>query len=232
MTMQIPAGGSAATNTLPGGFEPGTLCVHSNGYHGDLRATGRAQHFVRDREIYRDGDDADHVFKVDAGVVRSYKFLRDGRRQVNAFHVPGHVFGLEVGARYSLSAAAASDCTVIAYRRRHLEQLAANNDKLSIQLFSSALRSLARAQEHSLSLGRRTAVEKVAMFLIGCSEYSPGSDDIILAMKRKDIADYLGLTIETVSRTFADLEHRAFIELAGVRQVRLRDTAALRDLCA
>jgi CRP/FNR family nitrogen fixation transcriptional regulator len=70
------------------------------------------------------------------------------------------------------------------------------------------------------------------MFLIGCSEYSPGSDDIILAMKRKDIADYLGLTIETVSRTFADLEHRAFIELAGVRQVRLRDTAALRDLCA
>ena len=67
---------------------------------------------------------------------------------------------------------------------------------------------------------------------MGCGEYSVGGKDILLEISRKDIADYLGLTIETVSRTFADLEHRAFIELSGARRVRLTDISGLRDLCA
>jgi CRP/FNR family nitrogen fixation transcriptional regulator len=232
MTIPIPAGGAAATNGLSGAFEIRNLGADGTRYEDDLRATGRARHFLRNREIFGHGHDANHVFKVEAAVVRTYKFLRDGRRQVDAFHGPGNVFSLEIGAKYSFSAAAASDCIVISYGRRNLEKLAANNEQLSLQLFSSALRSLARAQEHSLSLGRRTAVEKVATFLMGCTEYSRGGNDIFLAMTRKDIADYLGLTIETASRTFARLEEGSLIELIGTRQVRLTDTSALRNLCA
>lgn len=207
------------------------LGVGGNRYRGDLRATGR-RHFLRDREIYSEGDDADCVFKIESGVVRTYKFLRDGRRHINAFHGPGSVIGLEVGKAYGISAAAASDCAVISYGRRNLEALASENDELLLQLFSSVLCSLARQQEHSVSLGRRSAIEKLAIFLMGCGEYSAAGEDILLEMSRKDIADYLGLTIETVSRTFSDLEHRAFIELHGARHIRLTDITGLRDLCA
>lgn len=208
------------------------LELNGSGYEGDLRVTGRARHFLRDREIYGEGDDAEFVFKVASGVVRTYKVLRDGRRQVYAFHGPGSVFGLELGKAYGLSAAAASDCEVISYDRRNLERLAARNEGVSLQLYSTVLCSLARAQQHSLSLGRRSAIEKLAIFLMSCAELPVAGADVLLAMSRKDIADHLGLTIETVSRTFSDLEDRAFIALKGARHVYLLDVAGLRDLSA
>lgn len=210
-----------------------------------LLDNGRLRHFVRDREIYGDGDKADHIFKVTAGIVRTYKFLRDGRRHVDAFYRKGAVFGLELGERYSISAAAASDCTVISYRLNGLPMYAASDERALLHLLPSALDCLARAQAHSLSLGCRTAVERLAKFLIayhegtssaderpGSSDEGAGSsNDIVLTITRKDIADHLGLTIETVSRTFAELEHRALIELHGARQVRLADQEGLRELC-
>ncbi len=227
-----PNGGAAALNRHREVFETRPIGVDLPVNHGDIHAIGRTRRFTRDQVIYNDGDDADHVYQVDSGVVRTCKFLRDGRRQVSAFHAAGKLFGLESGPRYSLSAAAASDCSLTSYGRQHLERLAATDEALSLQLFASALSSLASAQEHSLSLGCRSAVEKVAMFLIGYADYANGGVDIILAMTRKDIADYLGLTIETVSRTFSHLEHRALIELHGARKVRLTDAASLRELCA
>jgi len=222
---------SAATSQAADSLEIRDPGMGVNGYLGDLRATGRARRFVRDQRIYNEGADADCVFKVESGVVRTCTFLRDGRRQINAFHGPGNVFGLEIGPVYGLSAAAASDCVVVSYCRRTLEMLAAHNEQLSLQLYSSVLCGLARAQEHSVSLGRRSAIEKLAIFLVGCTQYSIGGDDIALEMSRKDIADYLGLTIETVSRTFSHLEHMCFIELSGARHVRLMDRVGLRELC-
>jgi CRP/FNR family nitrogen fixation transcriptional regulator len=195
-----------------------------------LQAIGPVLQFAQDRDIYGEGDEADVFFKVVSGVVRTCKFLSDGRRQIDSFHVAGDVFGLETGHAHSLCAEAVSDCAVISYRRRGLETLAANDQALSHQLFSYAMRNLARAQEHSLLLGRRNAVEKVAAFLIDMSERAPPSEVILLAMTRQDIADYLGLTMETVSRTFSQLEREAFIELASARQVRMKNLAALRRL--
>jgi len=231
--MMLGAGGAAAA-AIESRYGSGMagLRADRNNYRGDRRATGRARSFLRNREIYCEGDDADCVFKVDSGVVRTYKVLRDGRRQIHAFHRSGSVFGLEIGNEYGLSAAAASDCAVISYDRRNLEALAARNGQLLLQLFSSVLLSVARAQEHSVSLGRRHAVEKLAVFLIECGEHSTDGDDILLEMSRKDIADYLGLTIETVSRTFADLELRGFIQISGARHIRLIDISVLRELCA
>jgi CRP/FNR family nitrogen fixation transcriptional regulator len=231
--MMIPnaAGVRAAAIQADETLETRVLGADGHDYEGDLRVTGRARHFLRDREIYTEGDSADCVFKVEVGVVRTYNFLRDGRRQVYAFHGPGSVFGLEIGKAYGLSAAAASDCEVISYGRCNLERLAAHDERLSLLLYSTVLCGLARAQQHSLSLGRRSAIEKVAIFLMGCTELPIAGADILLAMSRNDIADHLGLTIETVSRSFSDLVDRAFIELKGARHVRLVDIAGLRELC-
>jgi CRP/FNR family transcriptional regulator, nitrogen fixation regulation protein len=186
--------------------------------------------FAQDREIYGEGDAADTFFKVVEGVVRTCKFLNDGRRQIDGFHVTGDVFGLEAGAEHRLSAEAVCNCRLTSHRRRGLERLAANDLALSQQLLSYAMRGMTRAQDHSLLLGRKSAVEKVAAFLMECAQHSAGCQTITLTMTRQDIADYLGLTIETVSRTLSQLERDAVIEIPTARQIRFRDPAALQDL--
>ena len=199
---------------------------------GSLLSTGSVQNFEQEREIYGEGDQAKFFFKVVSGVVRTCKFLSDGRRQIDSFYIAGEFFGFELDETYSLSAEAVGDCTVVAYRRPGVESLSANDGALSGMLLSHAMRSLARAQEHSLLLGRRSALEKVAAFLIEWAEQSPGGDIATLAMTRQDIADYLGLTIETVSRTLSQLERDGLIDLPTSRQIRLNDADALRALNA
>ena len=198
--------------------------------------------FAQDREIYGEGDAAESFFKVAAGVVRTCKFLSDGRRQIEGFHVAGDVFGFEAGAEHRLSAEAVCDCRLTSHRRRGLEGLAATDLALSQQLLSYAMRGMTRAQDHSLLLGRKSAVEKVAAFLMEWAQHSAGCQTITLAptitlvptitlaMTRQDIADYLGLTIETVSRTLSQLERDAVIEIPTARQIRFKDPAALQGL--
>ncbi len=202
------------------------------GWERTLSTTGSVLHFAQDREIYGEGDEAETFFKIVSGVVRTCKFLSDGRRQIDAFHVEGDIFGFEPGEEHRLSAEAVSECTVISYRRRGVERLAASNEALSRQLFSYAMHNMARAQDHSLLLGRKSAVEKVVAFLMEWADHTPRSGTIALAMTRQDIADYLGLTIETVSRTLSQLERDAMIELSTARQIRFRNPAGLRALNA
>jgi CRP/FNR family transcriptional regulator, nitrogen fixation regulation protein len=197
---------------------------------GGLRPIGPAIRFAQDQELYGEGDAAETFFKVVSGVVRTCKFLNDGRRQIEAFHVAGDLLGFEPGPGYSLTAEAVCECTVLPYRRRSVEALLMTDEAVSRQVFSHAMRSLTRAQEHSLLLGRRSALEKVAAFLIDWAQYSPDGMLATLAMTRLDMADYLGLTIETVSRTLSQLERDALIELPATRQIRLKDLAALQDL--
>jgi CRP/FNR family nitrogen fixation transcriptional regulator len=199
-------------------------------YHAEdiTRPAAGVLHFAQDREIYCEGDEAGSFYKVTSGVVRTCKFLSDGRRQIDAFHVAGNVFGVEAGAAYSLSAEAASDCTVTSYRRRGIDPSAFSDASLSQHLFAYAMQSLARAQDHALLLGRKSAVEKVTAFLLDWAKHSPSGQDVALAMTRQDIADYLGLTIETVSRNLSALERQGLIALVSPRQIRLRDMAALR----
>jgi CRP/FNR family nitrogen fixation transcriptional regulator len=202
------------------------------GWQQMLPASGPVLHFAQDREIYGEGDEAGAFFKVVSGVVRTCRFLSDGRRQIDAFHVEGDIFGLEPGEERRLSAEAVSECSVISYRRRGVERQAIGNDVLSRQLFAYAMQNMVRAQDHSLLLGRKSAVEKVVAFLMEWAEHSPGTGTVALAMTRQDIADYLGLTIETVSRTLSQLERDAMIELPTARQIRFKNPAALRALNA
>lgn len=193
-------------------------------------AVGAVQHFVADREIFSEGGTANYFYKVVSGVVRTCKFLSDGRRQIDGFHVAGEIFGFEPGAEYRLSAEAVDDCTVIAYRKNKQDFFASQDGLMSREILAFAMCGMARAQDHSLLLGRRSAVEKVTAFLLDWAKKSTDRKTVSLAMSRQDIADYLGLTIETVSRTLSQLEREAVISLPSARQIRLRNLDALEDL--
>lgn len=191
-----------------------------------------AIHFEQGAEIYGEGDEATAFYKVVSGVVRICKFLSDGRRQIEAFHVAGDLFGIELGAEHCMSAEAVTDCRVVAYHSRIVSNLPKTDAALSQQLLSYALRNLARAQEHSVLLGRRSAMEKVGAFLLDWIDRSGGRRAVTLAMTRQDIADYLGLTIETVSRTISQMERDGIIDIPSVRQITVKDPKTLEALCA
>jgi CRP/FNR family transcriptional regulator, nitrogen fixation regulation protein len=225
-----PAAEADAKRRIAVGVETQNLSFVGEINQRGLRAIGSALHFDENRAIYAEGDDAALFFKVASGVVRTCSFLSDGRRQIDAFYSRGNVFGIELGAEHSLSAETVCDSTVISYRRRDLQALVANSEGFSQQLFSYAMQRLALAQRHAVLLGRRCAVEKLAAFLIDWAGYSPEGNVLTLEMPRRDIADYLGLTIETVSRTFAHLEDKALIALPTARRIWLRDLEGLRNL--
>ncbi|MGO9673285.1 MAG: helix-turn-helix domain-containing protein [Methylocella sp.] len=191
---------------------------------------GQVLHFAPDGEIYGDGDENASFYKVLSGVVRTCKFRSDGRRQIDAFHLPGEVFGFDASARHRLSAEAVCDCAVVAYRWRALEAPSEIDDRLVGQFFAYAMQNLQRAQDHSLLLGRRSAAQKVAAFLVEMLDRGACDHVIDLAMARQDIADYLGLTIETVSRTLSNLERDVVISLPTARRVCVNNAQALRRI--
>lgn len=197
-----------------------------------LRSAGTSMRVTEGHEIFAEGNDADIFYKVVSGVVRVCKFLTDGRRQIEAFHTAGEVFGFELGDARSLSAEAVTDCTLVSYRRRNIEMMSQKDEAVTRELFQYAMQNLAHAQNHSLLLGRRGAAEKMASFLLALAERSPDGRTVNLAMTRQDIADYLGLTIETVSRSLSALERQGVITLANTREVRLRNVEVLEDLAA
>ena len=197
-----------------------------------LCMAGTVVHFAEGRQIFAEGDSPDTFYKVVSGVVRTCRFLNDGRRQIEAFCVEGEVFGFESGEDRILSAEAVSACTLISYRRRNIDQLAQKDEAVCHQLLKFAMHNLAQAQAHSLLLGRRGAAEKVASFLLDWSERCATDREIHLAMSRQDIADYLGLTIETVSRSLSQFERNGVIALPSIRQLRVLDVDALEELAA
>jgi CRP/FNR family nitrogen fixation transcriptional regulator len=199
---------------------------------GALSTAGTVIQVAEGREIFAEGDAADVFFKVMSGVVRVCKFLSDGRRQIEAFHAAGDVFGLDLDGMRQLSAEAVSDCTLISYRRQAVESLAQKDEKISRQLFHFAMQNLARARQHSLILGRRAAAEKMAGFLLDQAAASADRRSVMLTMTRQDIADYLGLTIETVSRTISQFERQGMITLLNSREFRLSNIESLENLIA
>ncbi|MDP1966069.1 MAG: helix-turn-helix domain-containing protein [Reyranella sp.] len=197
------------------------------------KPVGAARALSKGEELFAEGDVADFFYKVASGTVRTYKLLSDGRRQIDAFHLAGDIFGLETGDEHRFSADAVDAATVVAYRRRRFETLAHDDPALGDQVMSSMMRSLERAHDHMMLLGRKTAQEKVATFLLDMARRVSKEDCFELPMQRTDIADHLGLTIETVSRTLTQFAREGLIKLAAAsRSVVLCDKAALRRLNA
>jgi CRP/FNR family transcriptional regulator, nitrogen fixation regulation protein len=179
-------------------------------------------------EIYGEGEPVEYVYEVVQGAVRTVKVLTDGRRTLGGFYFAGDIFGLEEGDEHSLSAEAIVDTAVRVIRRRTLVRMAGYDRELARQLFVATSREIARVHNHALML-IKTAQERVASFLLEMGERIAVGDLVVLPMSRQDIADYLGVTIETVSRTFTILEGTTAIALPNARAVVLRDREALRQ---
>jgi CRP/FNR family transcriptional regulator, nitrogen fixation regulation protein len=193
---------------------------------------GSVQSFTKDEEIFAEGDKAAYVYKVLSGVVRTSKLLSDGRRQIDAFHLAGDIFGIEAGDEYRFCAESVGNCVVVAYRRSHLAALTGSDAQLGQDMTMGMMRSLVRAQNHMLLLGRKSALEKIATFLLGMAARTADDSTLDLPMSRTDIADHLGLTIETVSRSFTQLERQGIIGLPSARRIVLSNRAALERLNA
>jgi CRP/FNR family transcriptional regulator, nitrogen fixation regulation protein len=198
---------------------------------GTIELMGATMPFSRNSEIYGENEPADYLYKVVSGAVRTYKVLIDGRRQIGAFYLPGDIFGLEIGAEHSFSAEAITDCRIIVIKRSAVVALAARDNEVAQEMWALTARELQRMQAHVLVL-IKSAQERVASFLLEMAERAPAAGVVELPMSRQDIADYLGLTIETVSRTLTHLEKTAAIEVPTSRRILLRNRSALNRLNA
>ncbi|MDG4881873.1 helix-turn-helix domain-containing protein [Mesorhizobium sp. WSM4884] len=185
----------------------------------DGAATQPVSFFPAGAEIYAQGEKAGALYQVEFGAVRIYRLLADGRRQISAFHLAGETFGFEADAAHHFFAEAINATGVRVFRTP-------SGVDVSRQLLPLALKGLIRAQEHLLVLGRQNAIERVAAFLVEMSERQGGLRQVELPMSRIDIGDYLGLTIETVSRVFTRLKEKGVIRLLSLRSIEIlkRDT--------
>jgi CRP/FNR family nitrogen fixation transcriptional regulator len=198
---------------------------------GPIEIMGAPMSFPRNGEIYGESEPADYLYKILSGTVRTYKVLTDGRRQIGGFYVPGDIFGLETGEEHSFSAEAITDCKVLVIKRSALVALAGRDHDVARQLWTITGGELRRVQKHIMLLVK-SAQQRVASFLLEMAERISADNAVELPMSRQDIADYLGLTIETVSRTLTILENAATIELSSSRRIVLRNRSALSRLNA
>jgi CRP/FNR family nitrogen fixation transcriptional regulator len=209
---------------------PATVAAHP--LVGPIEMMGAPMSFSRNEEIYGENEPADYLYKIISGTVRTYKVLSDGRRQIGAFYLPGDIFGLETGEEeHAFSAEAISDARVLVIKRSAVMGLAERDNGVARQLWDLTGRELRRVQDHIMLLVK-TAQERVVSFLLEMAARGPVGNAVELPMSRQDIADYLGLTIETVSRTLTHLESTAAIELPSSRHIVLRNRSALSRLNA
>jgi CRP-like cAMP-binding protein len=196
------------------------------------RKIGIVVNLARGKTIFSDGDDAEYSYKVIEGAVRLSKVMLDGRRQIAEFALPGDMFGLECGDTYALSAEAVTPVTVIRYHRMHIERLGEEFSDIQHELMAHLRRGWTSAQAHLVMLGRQTAKERVAAFLLALAANRgiKNGQSLDLPMGRQDIADYLGLTIETVCRTLTDLKATHVIAIPDRHRVVIRNMDVLESL--
>ena len=203
-----------------------------------MERLGSRMRYAKDEEIFAQNEGADLAHLVVAGAVRTTRLLNDGRRQVGAFYYPGELIGLETGPIHRFSAEALCDAVVLVVRRSALKTFAGDG-QLDRAIWEATRRELERTQDHVLVLGRKTACERVASFLIDLAQRGPadgapdgGAQRINMPMSRQDVADYLGLTIETVSRMLTQLQGAAVVEFAGCRNFTVTRWDLLEDMAA
>ena len=193
-----------------------------------IRAIAAKEH------AFAEGDSRSHLFRVESGAVCLYKVMPDGRRQVLGFAYPGDLIGFGLAEEYQFNAQATKPARVRVLSWTTVQHTARHDAALGMRLYEAISNELAAAHDLLLTTGQRSAAERLAAFLLAMSRRAErnGQDAgvIDLPMTRADIGDFLGLTIETVSRTFTKLRQRGIIDLAQSARVRLRDIAALEEL--
>jgi len=183
--------------------------------------------------LFYEGDRSESLYIITEGHVRLHKMLADGRRQITGFLFPSDFLGLALRERYAYSAEAIQDVLVCRYPKNKLEALLDQFPALERRMLAVASNELAAAQDQMLLLGRKTAIERVASFLLILKrrmEIKGNNDRIVLPMTRTDIGDHLGLTIETVSRTFSKLKRDRIVRFETAQELEVVDHAKLASL--
>lgn len=180
--------------------------------------------------IFREGDDAIHFYKVVSGAVRLVKVLADGHRQICDFSFKGDLIGFSNAVEHEFTAEVIRDCTLIRYRRKDLDTVLRRDGAFACELQTLTAKGLSRAYAHMIRLCHRSAHDRLAWFLLSMSERAEDDDGWIdLPMTRVDIADYLGLAHETVSRAFTQLKKSRTIVEPTLNRIKLVNRDALED---
>jgi CRP/FNR family transcriptional regulator len=200
-----------------------------------FRNLGRTMKLKEGESLYHEGDESSRVFTVTSGTLKLYKLLPDGRRQVTGFMFPGDFLGMTVGDEHAFTAQSLEDTQLCWFPRSRFDGFIEENPEMEHGLYQLAAHELAAAQQQMVLLGRKTANERVATFFLGLLQRSEkvngGTSTMIdLPMSRSDIADYLGLTKETVSRVLASLKKQRLIRLDALNRIEILDRAGLTDM--
>jgi len=186
------------------------------------------RHTVPAREtIFLEGDPATHLYEVTRGVAKIYKMMPDGRTLITGFAYRRSLLGLARAGLYYYNVDAITDVSLIVHTRSEVEARLKDDPNYLQHLLDETNDELAQAQERILVLGRRTPLEKVASFLLRIRQWHDEDRQLHLPMTRHDIADYLGLTTETVSRTFTQLRGKDVIRSTNQHDIEIADLAAL-----
>lgn len=177
--------------------------------------------YCKGTEIFGEGEEAEYVYQIAVGAVRTHKLLADGRRQINAFHLPGDMFGFENGTSHRFTAEAIIETSVRIMKRGSIIEATENRSGGTKSLLRLVTQNLQHAEDHMLLLGRKTAQERVATFLVEMDARLGHPQLMTLPMSRRDIADYLGLTLETVSRALSGLREQNLLRFEGTTQRRI-----------
>jgi CRP/FNR family transcriptional regulator, nitrogen fixation regulation protein len=196
------------------------------------RASWSEFKYLKGTEVFAEAETAEYVYQILSGAVRTFAVLPDGRRQIGAFYLPGDVFGIENGDVHRLTAEAIVDTKVLVAKRNTVLGESEESLTLSRELLKLVTKSLHHAESRLMVLGRQTAIERVAAFLIEMDRRLQSPATIVLPMKRRDIADYLGLTVESVSRALSIFEREGLLSFQGHlnRQFVLHRRARLTQL--
>ena len=213
---------------------PGAVFEPAHLGHEELKALdgiGSHLHIAPNQTIFSEGDPVDHAYKLVSGVVRLCKHLPDGRRQIAQFLFPGEYFSFVTIGDHGFSAEAVVDVTLLSFPQKHVERLCQEHPNMRARLFELLSQRVHDIQNHLTMVGRQTAKERVAAFLLLLSQrLSTDGTRIAVPMNRQDIADYLSLTMETVSRTLSLLKANRIISVPDLHQLELRNIDAVHAL--
>lgn len=202
-----------------------------------FRKLGTQFRLAAGQPLFHEGDQATRVYTVTRGSLKLYKLLPDGRRQVTGFMQPGDFLGISVDDEHAFSAEALEPSQLCGFPRNRFDDFTEDNGEMERELYRLAVHELAAAQQQMVLLGRKTAAERLASFFLGLADREERGSNakarfVSLPMSRSDIADYLGLTKETISRVLSQFKSRRVIRLDAINRIEILDREGLEALAA
>ena len=245
MGINVLATAIRRTDALPANHPCFGCEVHSKAVCGvldcdnlaSLKSAGWTLSLAPGQPLFHEGDAATRVFTLTRGYLKLYTLLPDGRRQVTGFMSPGDFLGITIDDEYAFTAEALTDAKLCWFPRNRFDEFVERNQAMERELYRVAAHELAAAQQQMVLLGRKTAPERLASFFVSLAERDERAGGreariVRLPMSRSDIADFLGLTKETVSRVLALFKRQRLIRLEAIDRIELLDRPGLEQVAS